>query len=194
MASEILRSPESNRALPSNIQGVATGIAKAAGHQAKEALDHAIQSFNAIREKQTEFAGFDEASIQVAGHAEHPLKYFNHAYATKSLNDDGIVPMNDVFARLRQPNLHYQQGIASFLKSGIQEALAGLKINMDPSVARPVIPTPLDELITPEKLRNPDRKKLQSSVQVINEMFRTLKTVQGDVSDMRLKMLQNIRV
>jgi hypothetical protein len=189
---EILRSPESNRAVPSNMQGVATGIAKAAVVQAKEALDNALQSFNSIKEKQADFAGFDESSIQVAGHAENPSKYFANAHS--KTNADGLVSMSDVFARLRQHDLQYHQGIASFLRSGIQEALAGLKIQIDPKAARPPIPIPLDELITPEKLRNPDRKKLQTSVQVINEMFKTLRTIQGDVSHLQIKMLHNMRV
>jgi hypothetical protein len=190
MASEILQSPQS-KALPSNLQGVATGISKAAVVQAKEALDYAIQSFNSIKEKQADFTGFDEASIPVAGHVESPVKYFAQGGRT---NVDGLASTDDVVARLRLHNFQYQQGIASFLKSGIQEALAGLKIKTDPTVVQPQIPIPLDELITPEKLRNPDRKTLQTSVHAVNEMFKALRNLHGDVSHMRLRILNSVRV
>jgi hypothetical protein len=192
MASGILRQPESNRALPANIQAVTTSITKAAITQAKEAIDNAVQSFNSIQEKRPDFTVFDEVSILDAAFAESPAKYFAQALTTTTPENE-IVAMGDVFARLRQHDLHFQKGVASFLKSGIQEALAGLKIPMDPNLVRPLIPTALDELITPEKLRSPDKKKLQASVQVINEMFKTLRTFQGDVSDIQLKMLQNVR-
>jgi hypothetical protein len=192
MASEILRQPERNKALPANMQSITTGIAKAAISQAKEAIATAVQSFNSIKEKQVDFIGLDEAFIQGAAFAESPAKYLAQVYMSVKPENE-IVPIADVFARLRQHEPHSRQGLASFLKSGIQEALEGLKIQMDPNLERPLIPIPLDELITAEKLRNPDKKKLQASVQVINEMFKTLRNIQGDVSDLQLKMLLNVR-
>jgi hypothetical protein len=193
MASEILRTPESSRALPSSIQRVATGIAKAAGVQAREVIDRAIQSFNGITSNEKQ-PWFDETVVQAAGHADHPSKYFIQANGKmKNLNGSGIIPMDQLLSKLRRSDLNFQRGVSSFLKSGIQEALGSLKIIPDPKIQHPEIPIPLDELISPEKLRNPDRTKLQTSVQVIDEMFITLKKVQSDVSDLRLRMLSSVR-
>ena len=198
MAAEIIRTPETNRALPPNIQAVASGISSAAKSQPKELIDHAIQSFKSIQEKQLGtdelFRLLGEKSAQAAGHADHPLKYFtNESRTRKNPNHNGIVSMNDVLSRLRNQSLHFHQGISSFLKSGVQESLASLKISINPGLTRPPIPKPLDELISTEKLKNPDRAGLQASLQVMNEMFSTLKSLQSDVSDLRVNMMRSIR-
>lgn len=197
MASEISHTPETNRAL----RAVAAGIAAAASAQAKESIDHAIQSFAwaSIKEKRGStdewLALLGETTVQAAGHADDPLKYFTQLSSmTKPLNHNGIISMDEVISSLRKQDLHFQQGVASFLKSGIQEALASLKISSNPNIPLPVIPVALDELISPEKLRNPDRTKLQASLQVINEMFSTLKNMQSGITDLRVNMLRSIRV
>lgn len=197
MASELLRPTVTNRALPPSIQAVASGISSAASLQPTESIDQILESFTSIQKKQP---GVDElvtllgeTTVQAAGHADHPLKYFQE-YGTRTEHDDnGIVSMAEVLSSLRKQELHFHQGVDAFLKSGIQEALASLKISPNPNIPRPLSPAALDNLISPERLKNPDRTKLQSSLQIINEMFSTLKRMQRDISDLRVGMLRSIR-
>ncbi len=198
MAAEIIRTPETKRALPPNIQTVASGISSAAKSQPKELIDHAIQSFKSIQEKQLGtdelFRLLGDTSAQAAGHVDHPLKYFTYESGIRKHPDhNSIVSMNDVLSRLRNQSLHFHQGISSFLRSGVQESLASLKISSNPGLTHPPVPTSLDELISTEKLRNPDRDGLQVSLQIMNEMFSTLKSLQSDVTDLRVNMMRSIR-
>lgn len=197
MASELLRPAVTNRALPPNMQAVASDISSAASLQAKESIDQILESFTSIQEKQP---GTDElvtllgeTTVQAAGHADHPLKYFQEYGTRTEPNHNGIVSMAEVLSNLRKQELHFQQGVDAFLKSGIQEALASLKISPNPNIPRQPIPAALDDLISPEKLKNPDRTKLQSSLQIISEMFSTLKIMQRDISGLRVGMLRSIR-
>lgn len=199
MAPEILHTPETKSALPFDIQAVATNIAQAAKVQGKESIDRALQSFDWVSiEKES---GTDEwqallgkTTIQISGHADPPLQYITHLHnAKKELNGNGIVSMDQLFSDLRRQDLNFQQGIASFLRSGIQEALSSLKISTSPSITRPPIPASLDELISPDKMKNPDRDRLQIPLQVMKEMFSTLKNMQSDNSELRMNILRSIR-
>jgi hypothetical protein len=199
MAPEILHAPETKSALPFDIQAVAANIAQAASVQGKESIDRALQSFEWVSiEKES---GNDEwqallgkTTIQTSGHADPPLKYFTHLHnAKKELNGNGIVSMDRLLSNLRRHDLNFQQGVASFLKSGIQEALSSFKISLEPNVSRPQIPVALDELISPDKMKNPDRERLQPALQVMNEMFSTIKNMQSDISNLRMNMLRSIR-
>ncbi len=100
---------------------------------------------------------------------------------------------DDVLSNLHKQDLHLQSGIAAFLKSGIQEALASLKISVNSNISHPTIAVALDELISPEKLKNPDRNKLQISSQIVSVMFSTLQKMQRDISDLDVGLLRSIR-
>ncbi len=74
MASEILRTTKTNKALPPNLQAVASGISSAVSLQAKESIDHILESFTSIQEKQDaadELLG--QTTVQAAGHADRSI-------------------------------------------------------------------------------------------------------------------------
>src|SRR5262245_51905228 len=185
---EVSRKPD---VINSGLQSVAAAIAKASEPQAAESLDQAIQSFAwaSVHEKPTDvpdWAAFvGQATIPEAGHSESPAAYL--ANAQNSVRDQtkfqSILPMDQVMSALRNPTLSYQKGVAEFLKTGIQEALASLKINVPARMQQPLMPPPLDELLTQEKLKNPNPAALQPSLKVMNEMFATLKRMQSSSLD-----------
>jgi hypothetical protein len=198
MASEILQRPEMNRILPSNLKAVAEGVANAASVQGKESLEVAIRSFQFIQQKQDSadqlFALLSEATVPEPGFTEHPSKYFSHLLQSKTSSaGTEIVSSDQVYAAIRNPNFNYKHGLNSFLKSGIQEALASLKISV-PSNVSAAASEPLNDLLSPQSLSKPDRNKLLSSLHVMNTMFSTLKNLQGDVSDLQKNLFRSIRV
>ncbi|MCI0446674.1 hypothetical protein L0152_26165 [bacterium] len=184
------------KVLSSNLKAVAEQISNTAIAQGKESIERAIQSFSFIEQKQLEdvIALLNENRVHDAAYAEDPLKYFTEINKAKK-NPEGkqLVSAEQVILSLRNQHLHYHDGVTSFLKTGIQEALASLKINASPNSPPDGIALNLDELLSPTNLANPDRKKLQASLKVMNEMFLTLRKMQMDVSNLRLNMLHSVR-
>lgn len=198
MASEILQRPEMNRILPSNLKAVAEGVANAASVQGKELLEVAIRSFRFIQEKQESadqlFTLINEATVPEPGFTEPPSKYFTHLLQSKTApSKTELVSADQVLAALRHQNFNYKNGVNSFLKSGIQEALASLKMPVSSNTPSS-IPEPLNDLLSPQSLSKPDRNKILSSLHVMNTMFSTLKDLQTDVADLQKNLLRSIRV
>lgn len=182
------------KVLSSNLKVVAEQISTIAIAQGKESIERAIQSFSFIEQKQLQLEIFNENRVQDAAYAEDPLKYFTEINKTKkNLEGNGLVSSEQLLSGLRNQHLQYHQGVAAFLKSGIQEALASLKINSSPNGAVDGLSSNLNDLLSPMNLANPDRIKLQASLQVMNEMFSTLRKMQLDVSNLRLNMLHSVR-
>ena len=185
-----------SNAISSNLRAIAEQISNTAIAQGKESIQHAIQSFSFIERNQLEhvIALLNENRVQDAASAEDPLKYFTEFNKMKKNSEaKELVSPEQLLSGLRNQHLHYHDGITSFLKTGIQEALASLKISSSTNAAADGLALNLDELLSPTNLANPDRKKLQASLQVMNEMFSTLKKMQRDVSNLRLNMLNSIR-
>jgi hypothetical protein len=185
-----------SNAISPNLRAIAEQISNTATTQGKESIERAIQSFSFIEQKQTEqlIALLNTSRVDDAAYAEDPLKYFTEINKRKkNLATNEMVSTDQVLLSLRNQHLHFHQGVASFLKTGIQEALASLKISG--SATNPVdgLASNLDEVLSPAHLANPDRKKLQATLQVMNEMFSTLKKMQMDVSNLRLNMLHTVR-
>lgn len=183
-----------SNAISSNLRAIAEQISNTATTQGKESIQRAIQSFRFIEQKQLQLEILNENRVQDAAYAEDPLKYFTEINKTKRNPDgNGLVLAEQLLSGLRNQHLHYHDGVAAFLKSGIQEALASLKINSSPNGSVVGLSSNLNDLLSPMNLANPDRKKLQASLQVMNEMFSTLKKMQLDVSNLRLNMLHTVR-
>lgn len=185
-----------NKVLSSSLKAVAEQISNTAIAQGKESIERAIQSFSFIEQKQLqhEVAFLNEKRVHDTAYAEDPMKYFTEFNKTKKNSEaKELVPAEQVLLGLRNQHLHYHDGVTSFLKTGIQEALASLKINPAPNSPLDGVALNLDELLSPTNLTNPDRKKLQASLQVMNEMFSTLRKMQMDVSKLRLNMLNSVR-
>jgi hypothetical protein len=183
-------------AISSNLRAIAEQISSSAITQGKESIERAIQSFSFIEQKQLEhvIALLNESRVHDAADVEDPLKYFTEINKTKENHEaKALVSSEQVLMGLRNQHLHYHDGVTSFLKTGIQEALASLKITITPNSPLDGFESNLDELLSPTNLANPDRKKLQASLQVMNEMFSTLRKMQMDVSNLRLNMLHSVR-
>jgi hypothetical protein len=198
MASEVGSKPQIKGAFNFNIQDIAGSISAAASLQPKESVERAVEAFTSFREKQISFLDLPgapgHAILPSAGHADHPLQYLTQEYKIrKDASYPGIFSMPKILSSLGQPNLRFQKGVASFLNSGIQESLKSLNIPLNSKLSRPSIPIPLDELISNQKLKNPDRSQMQISLQIMDEMFSTLKVLQNDYSDLELNMLRSIR-
>ena len=182
------------KVVSSNLKAVAQQISTNAIAQGKESIERAIQSFSFIEDKQLQLEILNENRVQDAAYAEDPLKYFTEINKTKRAPDGNeFVSSDHVLSGLRNQHLQYHQGVAAFLKSGIQEALASLKINSSPNGQVDGLLLNLNDLLSPTNLANPDRKKLQASLQVMNEMFSTLRKMQLDISNLRLNMLHSVR-
>jgi hypothetical protein len=193
---EISRTPD---VISSGMQAVAAAVAKAADPQAPESLDQAIQSFAwaAIQDKPTDMPDWTTfvggATIPEAGFSEAPSKYFVNADKNQLAKFGGIISMDQVINVLRNPSFSFEDGVAEFLKAGVQEALASLKIGPAPKAERPVMPVPLDDLLSPDKLKNPNPAALQPSLRAMTEMFATLKRMQSTMTDLDANRLRFIR-
>ncbi|MCI0606385.1 hypothetical protein L0156_25660 [bacterium] len=154
----------------------------------KKAFRSAIESFEAISASAPQ-----QASIQAAGFSESPLDYLAAASVSGAslAGFSEIVSMADVLQTLKQRGFPFQNGVDAFLKSGIQEALAGFKIS-SANAASPSIPKPLNELLTPEKMRTPD-PLLPASLQIIKQMFSTLSATNQANLELKASMFQFIR-
>jgi hypothetical protein len=182
------------KVLSSNLKAVAEQISNQAISQGRESIERAIQSFSFIEQKHLQLEIFNENRVHDAAYAEDPLKYFTQVNKTKqNLEGNGLVSSQQLLSGLRNQHLHYHDGVTAFLKTGIQEALASLKINPSSNGQVDDLSLNLNELLSPANMANPDRKKLQASLKVMNEMFSTLRKMQLDVSNLRLNMLHSIR-
>jgi hypothetical protein len=180
--------------LSSNLKAVAEQISSQAIDQRKESIERAIQSFSFVEQKQLQLEILNENRVHDAAYAEDPLKYFTEINKTKkNLEGNRLISSEQLLSGLRNQHLQYHDGVAAFLKTGIQEALASLKITPTPNSQVDDSASNLDELLSPANMANPDRKKLQASLKVMNEMFSTLKRMQLDVSNLRLNMLHSVR-
>lgn len=185
-----------SNAISSNLRAISEQITNTAIAQGKESIERAIQSFSFVDQKQPDqlAALLNTSRVHDAGYAEDPLKYFteiNKKNTNPATNE--MVPSEQVLLGLRNQHLHFHDGISSFLKTGIQEALASLKISGPSNNPVDGLASNLDDILSPVHLANPDRKKLQASLQVMNEMFSTLRKIQMDVSKLRLNMLHSVR-
>jgi hypothetical protein len=185
-----------SNAISSNLRAIAEQISNTAAAQGKESIERAIQSFSFIEQKQPEqlIALLNTSRVHDSAFAEDPVKYFTEVNKRKTnpaANE--MVPTDQVLLSLRNQHIHFHHGVASFLKTGIQEALASLKISGSANSIVDGLASNLDEILSPTSLANPDRKKLQATLQVMNEMFSTLKKIQMDVSNLRLNMLHTVR-
>lgn len=197
---EIVRSREASAPPPApGLQAVQEGITRTAEDHPIESIQRAIQSFSWAQERSTTTDSLKDpgkTSIAPEGFVDSPNSYF--AFANQRAADilsapDGIVSLKEVASKLGSTDLRFAKGVESFLQSGIQEALAGLKIKIDPNFTSPGFPEPLDELLKPEGLKNPDRTKLQASIRTVNEMFSTLGKMQNTVNDLRVGALRFVR-
>jgi hypothetical protein len=188
MAAEMIRS-DVNTILSSGLHSVETGIANASKSHNLDEIDHAIQSFSwaDVHERPSISA---ESNICVAGFVDAPGSYFSNAGPFSILCGD--ISSKEVAAKLTS-TANFDQGVAEFLQSGIPEALAGLKLKNQPDLVPTSFPVPLDELLTSDKLRNPDQRKLQQSIRAVNEMFTTLRKMKNAVGDMKVNMLRVVR-
>lgn len=195
MAPEIHRN--GNQIAP-GLGHVASTIATAAESQPAELIVNALKSFASVAREQSSYdanlskAIDNKVSMADAAFVDAPLEYLAAAGPHVS-GFRSVVSMGEVMANLRRQDLNFHDGIAAFLKSGIQEALSGLKIVPNPGIQAPPIAQPLDELLTPAKLKNPDRAQLQSSIRVVNALFSTLKGLRNSNSEIQVSMMRFIR-
>ena len=202
MAAEISRAVDNKLAIASGKEAVEAGIVKATDSQAPESIDRAMKSFAWAFSKDQQ-SGTPEWSasvgptvVQVAGFTDSPLNYLSYASKTASslmLGFSEIASMNQVLVSLSSHRFHLQRAVSSFLASGIQEALASLKLNPDPKIPDPPIPAPLNDLISPEKLKNLDANMLRATIRAVNQMLSTLKTMQDAGTDLQVNMLRFMR-
>lgn len=201
MAPEIFRKNDVHPTVSSGIHSVETGIAKASESNASVVIEQAIQSFSWTEIHDTTSGTSDwssnlqESNVAVEGFLDSPAAYFRSSH--KSGSDPISILNGDISAKEVATKLvstaHFDPGIAAFLRSGIPEALASLKIKTNSGLAPTPFPPSLDELLTPEKLKNPNQRKLQESIRAVNEMFTTLRKIQTATNDMKLNMLRVVR-
>lgn len=203
MAAEVSRAVDSRLAVASGKEVVTEGIAKAARSQGPESIDSAIRSFAWAYSKDQqsdapEWSASDgPIAVQVAGFVDSPLNYLTYASKTAASVMTGfseLVPTDQLLTNLSRQGFHIQRAVSSFLESGIQEALASLKINPDPKVPDPLVPSALNDLISPENLKNLDANMLRASIRAVNKMCTTLKKMQQAGSEIQVNMLRFMRV
>ena len=189
MASEILRQTD---AKTQNLQRVANNVAVAAKSQSAESIRRAIDSFATVYPNAIEWSA-SNVSIQDAGSFDSPMNYLTTAQSLKS-EFIGTFEAHQLLVQLKRQEFHFQNSIKAFLKSGIQEALSGLKIVPKAKISNLSIPVPLDDLLTQEKLKKPDHAQLQESVRLIDDMYSTLKNMQNHNFSLQINMIRFARV
>ncbi|MCI0603771.1 hypothetical protein L0156_12250 [bacterium] len=192
MAAEISRSQTAGL-IPANMQAVNQGIVQAALSQAPEFIEQAIRSFNwiSVNESQTELPRLASA-IPQAGFVCTPVDYLALTAGSGAPAGE-IVSIDQLLAAFRNHTFRFEQGVTSFLQSGIQEALAGLKPKLGPKFARPEILEPLNDMLSSDQVKNLNTSRFQPSMEAVNEMFAALKKVQSANSDLQRNMLRMIR-
>jgi hypothetical protein len=184
----------SSQKAPIELKQVSGKIATVAQSQSAEKLNQAIHSFGWVQQnEETFFQTFDKKSIPDAAFIDSPSNYFNRPEILQTRFSE-TAPIDQIANKLKQRDLNYQKGVKAFLKCGMEEALAGLKLkDATPTRSLPSIPTALDELLTPQKLKNPDQINLQASISTVKTMFSNLKRLQQDTSHLQLNMTRFVR-
>ena len=176
------------------LQRIANNIAVAAKSQSAESIRRATDSFATVYPKAIEWsASLCDVSIQDAGSFDSPMNYLATAQSLKS-EFTGTFEIHQLLGQLKRQEFHFQNSVKAFLKSGIQEALSGLKIVPKPKISNLSIPVALDDLLTQEKLKKPDHAQLQESVRLIDNMYSTLKNMQNDNFNLQINMIRFARV
>jgi hypothetical protein len=167
-------------------------VTKAIVAQGEESFQSAVRSFNwAIADPEFKNAPWSETIIHAPAFSDSPSNYLSMAGPSLS-NFSEMVSMEDVLNELRKP-LNYQSGVKAFLKSGIQEALAGIKLAPTQKPVAPTYAQSLNELFLPENLKSTDPIALQSSVHVIQKMFSTLRNMDQANHNIKVNMAQFLR-
>jgi len=186
-----------NNMISSARETVSGAISNAVRSHAGESIQDAIRSF----EWATPHLSFIEPSgthsqhsIQNPGFVDSPTEFFGRCVASKSSTPASktIVSMQDVLKNLRTHGFQFQRGVDLFLKCGIREALASMK-GKTASQPATVIRLPLDELLSPEKLKTANPAELHASLETMNRMFSTLTGAQKTSLDIKANMMQFIR-
>jgi hypothetical protein len=187
MANEVLRQIQN----PVGLNQVSGRIATIAQAQSVEKLKQAIHSFEWLKPADKSFFEIEKSTIPDSAFIDSPMDYFNNPQLQQmGFNETASI---DLVNKLKQHNLNFHKGIKAFLKCGIEEALSGLKLTSVPSKSLLQIPIALDELLTSQKLKNPDRIQLQASFATVKAMFSTLKNFQNDNSHLQLNMMRFVR-
>jgi hypothetical protein len=175
-------------------------VESAINSQATESVQKAAHSFDWVfsdRRSEVKEVSSNQhpGMIGPAAHALSPADYMSYASAkAHSFSKLGeIVPMNDVLHHVRNKSFHYQEGIKGFLQSGIREALAGFKTVEGAADRSSLIPSGLNELLAPDKLKTADPAALKESIKTVNKMFQALKNVQDSNASLKANMLQFVR-
>lgn len=198
MAPEISRVPDRNVAVSAGVQSIAAEIAKAADSQPVESIDRAIQSFAwaTVQDAPTDASQWSaflgETTLPTAAFADSPSKYFINARTTGK-DFAGVATWEQVLANLRNPGLRFQDGVTAFLKTGIQEAIASIKVNANSKMEPASMQISLDDLLSAEKMKNPNPAQLQSSLGAMKAMFATLQKMQSAVADLDANRMRFIR-
>lgn len=191
--------PIQSKSIPSGMENVADAIFEVASSSGSDSIDHAIQSFASqwSAAATPNWSSLPEGSaVQPGGYIDSPQHYFKYAQEISPAAFDHfseIFPMEEVLAHLRNPGLDFRSGLASFMKSGIKEALGGLKITANPGANPGSDPLPLNELLIPEKLKTLDPGVLQASMRVARDMFSVFDKLLGEGSNLDLRRLSQIR-
>jgi hypothetical protein len=104
-----------------------------------------------------------------------------------------LVPLSELTSALRNQNARGKQGLDSFLQTGIQESLRSFKLKPGTKSPPPEILEPLNDLLSPDQIRNLNTSRLQPSIDAVNELYSTLKKVQNGVMHLELNRLRMIR-
>ena len=191
MAAPISRSPEP-RVISSSLESINTGILEAAQSQPLESIDQAIRSFDWVSGQDRQISTGPADTSTRPGYVDDPAEYLSFA-AEKGASLGEIVSMEQVIAGLRSGASQFRQGVNSFLQSGIQEALASMKLRLGGKHAAPEILESLNDLLSPDQIKTLDASRLKPSMDAVNDMYATLKKVQSASNDLQMNMMRMIR-
>lgn len=181
----------SEKSLSSLQESVDGALKNAAGAQHADLIREAVRLFEwAPSEK--EFAAHpasNKIAIQSAAFTDSPAGYLATA-GSALFSFSEVVPMGDVLHALLNSEFRPQQGVRAFLQSGVQEALASMKLT---PVSGEASPAPLDELLRPEKLKSADPAVLQASLRAMKRMFSSLSKVQNENMELKANLAQFLR-
>ena len=191
MASEILRSSKAG-VIPENIKALQEGIIEAALSQPPESIEQASRSFEWISTNEIPSPALSEKSTTPAGFVIEPMEYLAAAEVNQAQGGE-LVPLSELTSALRNQNARGKQGLDSFLQTGIQESLRSFKLKPGTKSPPPEILEPLNDLLSPDQIRNLNTSRLQPSIDAVNELYSTLKKVQNGVMHLELNRLRMIR-
>ena len=188
--------PSKSQVAATNLQAVEEGIVQAALAQPAEAIEQALRSFEWISKRETYEASTSslqgDQRVPQSGFVAPPADYLAASGNQQVAGE--IVAKDQLIAELRSQGTQFQQGLDSFLKVGIQESLASLKPNMAAkSVARTAVPEPLNDLLQPDQVKSLSPSRLKPSVDAVNGLYSTVKTVQAASTQLDMNRLRMIR-